>query len=103
MTGTFVPQHAALCLNLERTPPRACYEGLTPEEKQRIELVLDKYKVQTFKGFNYWSFERGGDFIAVRKLSWKLPRFEKSVDDVVEFLHDYHKPSLSIKTRERAS
>jgi len=91
MTSTFVPRIAGLCLNLDRTPQRACYKGLVPEEQQRIEDTLDQYNVQTFEGFNYWSFERGEDFIVVRRLSWEFPRFERSIDNVVQFLHVYYK------------
>ena len=93
MTTAFVPRIAAQCLHLSITPQRAYYQGLQTEEQHQIESVLDQYDVQTFRGFNYWAFERR-EFdgkIGVCRFSWENPRYVDSVDAVVEFLHRYHK------------
>lgn len=85
-------------LHLENVPERAYYDGLNPEEQEKIECILDKADVQTFQGFNYWAFERRkfDGKIMIKRFSWDGPRYEEDIDAAIQFLNNYyHFPSTS--------
>jgi hypothetical protein len=90
--STFVPRFLAQLLNEDMTPDKAYYEGVKPEDRARIETVLDANNVQTSQGFNYWQFIGTEDGrIMARRLKGEWPRVTRGIEEVVKLLKTHYK------------